>query len=263
MKTRLLAALACALAGLLAAPEARAIRPFVTDDARVVGDKLAQLETWLLVDRHVTEHDVLAAIGPTDWLELTAGFTHGVVRSGRERGYSVTGPIFQGKALLFPGQDGGLPGVAVAAGVLPPLGHGAFTPPGFSGFSYLALTESLFDEDLLLHANVGLALAEGAWRSPGGASAPPVHALVTAGLGFQARVVAGLHGLAEIYHGDPYDVRTDFPAMQAGFRYVFTDEVQVDGTFGSTLTNVKDAGGHAQTEQWVTVGLRLVTPELW
>jgi hypothetical protein len=51
--------------------------------------------------------------------------------------------------------------------------------------------------------------------------------------------------------------------MQVGFRYIFNDQVQIDGTFGSTLTAVEGADGHAQTEQWGTLGIRLVTPELW
>ena len=86
---------------------------------------------------------------------------------------------------------------------------------------------------------------------------------MTSGFGFQVHMVAGLHGIAEVYHGDPYDPSTDFPAMQAGFRYIFNDQVQIDGTFGMTLTAVESAVGHARIERWGTLGLRLVTPELW
>lgn len=156
---------------------------------------------------------------------------------------------------------------AIAAGVLPPFGHGAFTPPGWGGFTSLALTESLFDEWLLLHANVGVAVGDDGANSSrqgvGGASTSRIRTLVTAGFGFQARIAAGLHGVAEVYCGDPTDPRTSFPAMQVGFRYIFNDQVQIDGTFGSTLIAVVGAGGHPQTEPWGTLGLRLVTPELW
>lgn len=266
MKARF-ACLVGALVSLLVPRPVHAIRPFVTDDARVVGDKLAQLETWILVDRLVLEHNALVAIGPTEWLELTVGLTHGGVHSGAERGYSITGPIVQAKALLVPARNNSWPGFALAAGVLPPLGHGAFTPPGWGGFVYLALTESLFEEWLLLHANVGVAIGDGGASTSslgfGGSSAGRVRTLVTAGFGLQARLVAGLHGVAEVYYGDPYDPRTNFPAIQSGFRYIFNDHVQIDGTFGSTLTAVESAGGHAQTEQSGTLGLRLVTPELW
>jgi hypothetical protein len=195
---------------------AQAIRPFVTDDARVVGNKLAQVETWFLLDRQVLEHNVLGAFGPTDWLELTVGFTHGAMHSGPEGGYAITGPILQLKGLFLTARNNGRPGIALAAGALPPLGVGAFTPPGWGGFAYLAVTESLFDEWLLLHGNLGVAVAdEGPHASEG-----RLRTLVTAGFGFQARVFAGLHGVAEVYYGDPYDPSADFPALQVGFRYI-------------------------------------------
>jgi hypothetical protein len=253
---------ACAAASLLAPSRAQAIRPFVTDDARVVGNKLAQLETWVVADRLVLEHNALAAVGPTDWLEVAVGIVHGGVHAGPERGYSITGPIVQAKALVLPARDNGAPGLAFAAGALPPFGRGAFTPPGWSAFSYLAATESLFDEGLLLHANVGVAAGDNR-AGLSGSSSRRVRTLVTAGVGLQGRIVGGLHGVGEVYYGDPYDPRTDFSAAQAGFRYIFNARVQMDGTLGSTLTSVAGPGGHAQTEQWGTLGLRLVSSELW
>lgn len=259
--------MACAAAVLLTPGSAHAIRPLVTDDARVVGNKLAQLETWVLVDRLVFEHNALAAIGPTDWLEVTAGLVHGGVHTGPERGYSITGPIVQAKALLVSARNNSWPGLAIAAGVLPPVGYGAFTPPGWGGFAYVAATESLFDECLLLHANVGVALGDvGASSSglgSGSSSSSGLRTLVTGGFGFQVRLVAGLHGVGEAYYGDPYDPRRNFSAMQAGFRYIFNDHVQIDGTFGSTLTSVSGPGGHPEPERWGTLGLRLVSAELW
>jgi hypothetical protein len=48
-----------------------------------------------------------------------------------------------------------------------------------------------------------------------------------------------------------------------GLRYIFNEHVQLDGTFGSTLRAAVAADGHVQIEPWGTVGLRLVSPELW
>ncbi len=236
--------------GLGVAP-AHAIRPFVTDDARVVGEKLAQLETWAVFNRHLAEHNVLAALGPTDFLEVTLGFAHGSRLQGPERGYSITGPLVQTKALLFPAIDGGRPGLALSGGVFPSVGRGSFVRGGNTGFLFLALTESLRQERVLIHANLGVTF-EG-----------KSEALVTAGVGLQAQLVGALHGVAEVYYGDPYDPHADFPALQAGFRYVLSERVQFDGTFGSTLLRVTRDTGHTQTEQWCTIGLRLVTAELW
>lgn len=257
---RLQACAAAATCIWFTSTEAAAIRPFVTDDARVVGDKLAQLETWLQFDRFTLEHNALGAIGPTDWLELTLGVTQGGVHSGPDAGYSITGPVLQGKALLLPARDGSWPGAALALGILPPFGHGDFVPTGWGGFGYVAFTESLWDERLLLHLNVGLTLDTEDFSA---SNPDPSPTIVTAGFGAQAHIIAGLHGIAEVYYGDPYDPRADFPAMQTGLRYVFSDHVQVDGTFGSTLTELSNGTGPARTEQWGSLGVRLVTRELW
>lgn len=247
--------------------DAHAIRPFVTDDARVVGDRLAQLEAWMQIDRSVLEHNAFVAFGPHERVELTLGMVHGIVHSSQPRTYSITGPVAQGKLLLFEAKNNRWPGLAIAAGALSPLGHGPFTPRGWGGFGYLALTESLFDEDLLIHANVGFAAGDDGPQSSQLDLATPrrsrMRALLTAGVGLQARLVAGLHLVSEIYHGDAYDPRTDFFASQAGFRYIFSDRVQMDSTFGTTLVALEAENGQRRSEQWATLGLRLVTSELW
>jgi hypothetical protein len=171
----------------------------------------------------------------------------------------------QAKALILPARNNSWPGLAVAAGALAPAGYGPFKPPGWSGFGYAAVTESLWDEWLLLHANLGVAVGdEGRSISSVGTVGPGrVRTLMTAGFGCQARIIAGLHGMGEIYYGDPYDPRFAHPAAQLGFRYIFNDHVQVDGTFGSTLNKAELPDGHEQIEHWGTVGLRLVSSELW
>lgn len=246
----------CVLAALLAARSARAIRPFVTDDARVVGKRLGQVETWMVVDRIQIDHNLLAAIGPTDWIELTAGFVQGAAHRGPDRRWGITGPILQSKILLKHAEPNGLPGVAIAGGVLPPWGTPSQRPLGVGLFTYLAVTESLWNEALLVHANLGHATAD---LGPEGW----IHAW-TAGLGAQVRVVAGLHAVGEIYKTDPYDPKAANSATQLGVRYVFSDQVQIDWTYGSTLG--RPPGGErtaAEASQWSTLGLRLVSPELW
>ncbi|MDX2023597.1 MAG: hypothetical protein SF187_25390 [Deltaproteobacteria bacterium] len=255
---------------------AHAIRPFVTDDARVVGKRLAQLETWLLVDRLAYEHNALAAYGPTDWLELTAGFVHGANHTGAVRGYSISGPILQAKALIIAAQDNGWPGLAVAAGTLAPAGTGSLKAPGWGGFVYAAATESLWNEAVLIHVNLGFAAADNGSNasgsggdqgsaSPGGLSASGgnrASTLTTSGIGVQTHLFAGLHSATEVFYGDPFDPRTDYPAMQLGLRYIFNDNVQMDGTFGSTLVTVPGASQNERFERWASVGIRLVSPKL-
>jgi hypothetical protein len=235
-----------ALAAALVAVPAHAIRPFVTDDARVVGERLAQLETWLFAKREYWTHNALFAVGPTDWLELTTGFAQGATRNAPDREYSITGGILQGKALLREARPDAWPGVAVAAGILPPTGEGFLRPKGVGGFVYGMLTKSMRDDDLLIHANLGI-------TGERGHDTPPRS--VTSGVGFQARVLGGFHAVGEIYRGDPYDPLFRSSATQFGFRHIFSDEVQIDGTVGTTLSG--------ESETWITLGIRLVTKPLW
>ncbi len=226
--------------------QAYAIRPFVTDDARVVGRHLGQIETWLVGSHYETIHNVLGAVGPTDWLEITTGFAHGGAFSGPGSGYSITGPLFQFKALAREAKSGAWPGVAFAAGVLPPIGEGALTPQGVGTFGYLMATQALLDDDLLLHVNVGVKTTDikTQWLTT-----------TTGGFGFQARAIGNWHAVGEIYHGDPYDPLLRTGASQIGFRYIPNERVQFDGTLGSTLAE--------DSEQWWTFGVRLVSDPLW
>jgi hypothetical protein len=117
------------------------------------------------------------------------------------------------------------------------------------------VTESLFREGLLLHANVGVAAADvgSAWTAG-----------ITMGFGFQARVVGGFHAVAEVFYGDPYDPDASVPSTQVGFRMIFSSRVQMDGTFGTTLARPASSGPHDPgTEQWGTLGLRVVSNPLW
>lgn len=248
MLQRLAIPLLILLTLLTAHNEAHAIRPFVTDDARVVGGRLAQLETWLVGNSHDITHNVLGAVGPTDWLEVTVGFAHGGAFDAPDvgDGYSITGPLFQLKALAREARPDAWPGVAFALGTAPPFGHGSFTPQGVGVFGYMAITQSLFNDDLLLHANIG-----------GTAIDEKTHwvSTTTAGFGFQMRCIGDFHAIGEIYHGDPYDPLLRSGASQIGFRYIANDNVQFDGTVGSSIEN--------NPERWWTFGVRLVSDALW
>ncbi|MBS3963310.1 MAG: hypothetical protein KGZ80_02230 [Methylomonas sp.] len=225
---------------------AHAIRPFVTDDARVVGGGLAQVESWLDGNVEGISHNVLTAIGPTDWLELTAGFVHGGSFDRAAGGYGISGPLFQFKALASEPEPSGLPGLALAAGVVPAFGSGAVKTEGTNIFGYLALTESLLNDSLLLHVNLGAShyQQDALWNWT-----------MLGGFGFQQHLFQGLHAVAEVYHGDPYLPFNSTWETQAGFRYILNESVQFDGTLGKTLKDEPD--------RWWTLGIRLVSPPIW
>ena len=240
-----------ALGLVFAARDAHAIRPFVTDDARVVGEAHLQLETYWRRDRESAQHWLLPAVGPTDWLKLTLGAVHGVNGFRAypdEPKYAIAGPLLQGKILLRETVPNRPPGLALALGGITGLGRGGFEPPGESGFAYLAATQAFFKEDdFLVHMNVGVAAvnAEGF---------PP--ARFTYGIGTQVETVFDFHLIGEIYSGDPY-IPGSGGSYQLGFRQIYNDHLQLDFTFGGGLW------GDVLTPPFVSSGLRIVSHELW
>ncbi len=236
------------LLALFSDRNAGAIRPFITDDARVVGKHTLQLETWVQVDRAVPQHWVLPAFGPTDWMELTIGAVHGVADQGMASAYSIAGPVLQTKVLVLPAKENGPPGLAFVAGALTPGGVGALRPVDVTPFVYMAATEALLPgEQVLIHANLGVTrntLLAG-W-----------HPSLTAGLGTQIRAFGGLHGVAEVFWNDAYAGNTG-AASQAGARYILGDHVQIDATMGSGF------GRDTARPTWFSAGLRLVGSPLW
>ncbi len=243
-------------AGLLASSvlfvgsNAWAIRPFITDDARVVGKGHLQLESYWRRDRVSLQQWILPAIGPTDWLELTVGGVHGINGLGlrSDKRYALGGPVAQGKFLLREAIPNKPPGFALAAGALPPLGTGGYEAPGWSAFSYLAMTQAFIKEDdLLFHANVGVS----AISAPGFAPAK-----LTWGLGMQAETVYNFHLIGEIFSGDPYSAGAG-AAYQVGFRIIFNDHLQLDGTYGAGF------GGDTPLAPFFSSGVRIVSHPLW
>ncbi|MCW5831135.1 MAG: hypothetical protein KIS78_01600 [Labilithrix sp.] len=234
----------------LSTTDAHAIRPFITDDARTVGQGRLQIETYWRRDRESLQHWMLPAVGPTPWFELTLGGVHGLAplgqRPDRPR-YALGGPIAQGKFLLHDAVPNDLPGVGVVVGGQPPAGRGGFEAPGWSGFTYLAVTQAFFKEDdFLIHGNVGLSAI----------SAPGIDpAKVTWGIGTQVETLFDFHLIGEIFSGDPYAVGAG-GAYQTGFRQIFNDHIQLDFTFGGGLWG-------DILPVWFSSGVRIVSHELW
>jgi hypothetical protein len=234
------------LTAVLAFPDAcLAVRPFVTDDARVVGEHQMQMETSVRYDNDTFAHLNLLAFGPTARSEVTTGWVEGFdLKKDSSRTFSLSGPLMQFKYLCREVKPNSYPGLAFAAGALPPWGKADFRTTRWSEFVYAAMTESLLDNDrVLIHANIGMSTTNP--RTVG-----------TWGIGTQIGLVGGLHGVAEVFYNDPYAGATG-GAYQAGFRYIVSDNVQIDGTMGSGLF-----GSH-RIPTFVGMGLRIVSNRLF
>lgn len=219
------------------------VRPFITDDARVVGGRLWQLESWYRQDEGLLEQWFLFAYGPTRWLELTFGGVFGAERLPAANEFGLGIPLLQAKFLLKEYQPNELPGVGFVIGTFLPSGAGALKPEGYGSFSFLTLTQSLGKrDDVLLHFNLGAsyldAPREEKWQ-------------FNWGLGTQLRALGGFHFVGEIFSGDPY-VPGSGLSYQIGFRHFFSDDFQIDGTFG------KGIGGDSPLPPWFSAGIRLV-----
>ncbi len=230
---------------------AEAIRPFITDDAHVVGKGHVQLETWWRRDRLSLQHWALPAVGPTDWLELTMGGVHGIGQLRQhptKPTYALGGPLAQGKFLLHESIPNEPPGVAVVVGGLAPAGRGGFEGPGWSAFSYLAVTQAFIKEDdFLIHANVGVSAVSAPGLEP---------AKLTWGVGTQIETFYDIHLIGEVFSGDPY-VQGAGGAYQAGLRMIFNDHLQLDATWGGGLW------GDSIMPVWFSSGVRVVSHELF
>lgn len=234
---------------LFEARPAMAVRPFVTDDANVVGANLFLLETSIRRDPKRLQNLNLLAYGPTEKLELTLGFVDGFPLEGENSGnFSVAGPLGQIKYLFTEATPGGFPGVAGVVGANTPYGSNNFSNASWTQFAYLAFTESLGDhERVLIHANIGVNYAkpETDWRYA-----------VNWGLGTQIRLIGGLHYVGEIYYGDPYSGDSG-GAFQTGFRYFINEKIQVDATVGSGLW------GDKLSDTFFGCGLRVIFDSPW
>lgn len=192
LSPNVLGTIAFILFTLIAARPAAAVRPFVTDDARVVGYHVGQLESSVKADRNVVANLNLFAFGPTENLELTAawvdGFRHG---RGEPRVLSLQGPLVQAKYLFFSAKPNAAPGLAAVAGGFPPWGSQTFKPDSSREFFYIAMTESIGDNDrVLVHGNLGFSASGG-------------YTVATWGLGTQVRVRGGWNAIFEVFQNDP------------------------------------------------------------
>ena len=222
-----LAVLLCTSLSLVIVHPALAVRPFITEDARVVGDDQWQLETSLRIDRHKIQNLNLFAYGVTENFELTAGWLDGYPRQ-QPYGFSLSGPLLQGKYLFLESKPMALPGIALAFGANAPYGTGGLKTDHWSEFAFLCLTETIFDrERWLWHANIGASVEHLGNRA---------RLTTTWGIGTQIKVWENLCTVQEIVSGDPYSsVQTKGGIFQFGFRYFFTDNIQADIEIGSGL----------------------------
>lgn len=220
--------------------EASAVRPFVTDDARVVYPGQLEVENFggVTMSRGRTpgfEVRSLQGTSVTDRLEIIAG------GFGFQYEHSKMTPqdlVLQPKYVLYR-SFGLVPSVSAAAAVLAPLSGNRQL---WNSYNMLHVSWFLFtprgstdpyDNGLAIHINLG---TKGQYNA--GLGGRWTHKTYWAA-GFEAITFSReLRVLGEIFNGDPFSFEEEFPAYQVGLRWYKTPNLQWD----VVVRGVRDGG---------------------
>ena len=232
--------------------DAGAVRPFVTDDARIIDRGQLETENWLEFTRgHGRWHrsfNVMGGVSFNEWAEIIVG--GGVAFDGR-RDIGLINPVIQPKFLLLRAEDDGVPGISLATGVTLPVGLGPVYDRVTGWYVIAPFTSRLFDDWLLVHVNLGV---RGAVYEDRSTSLDPYW-----GVGFDLGVATQeTRIVAEAYAGDPLEPLGPRIAGQGGFRWLPTDYVNLDLTFGGQPALDEAGRRTGRPEIWGQLGVRLL-----
>lgn len=241
----------------LSAIPAHAVRPFVTDDARIIDVGQVEFESWLETTRADRQWDpapginIIGGTSVNEWLEILAGSGIGNSRNG---GSSVVNPMLQGKVLLRKAEVNGQAGHAFSIGKTFNRGHGSMHDDG-SVIAAIGMTSfRLKDDDIQIHLNYG-------WRQDNERGFSK-RTRPYWGIGADIQTpIEDIRFVAEVFAGDPLVLNAPRHAVQTGFRWMKSDYVQMDITFGAEprtdrpIGRFGASGGYDFTAQ---LGLRML-----
>ena len=213
--------------------DALAVRPFVTDDARIVYKGQVTTETYggitmVQGNKPAIEARSLQGLGITDRFELTAG---GFGFSYQDNHARPLDMLIQPKYVLR-SSLGAIPSVSVTAASLFPLSGNRQHWDGYAmaQVSWFLFTPDAdtdpYDNDLALHLNLGMKS-----RYDAGPATYRSKLYWAAGFEVITPVTREIRFLGEIFNGDPFSFEEKFPAFQTGFRWYKSPTVQLDLVF--------------------------------
>jgi len=213
--------------------DALAVRPFVTDDARIVYKGQVTTETYggitmVQGDKPAIEARTLEGLGITDRFELTAGGLGFTYQDNQVRPLDM---LIQPKYVLH-SSLGAIPSLSVAAASLFPLSGNRQHWDGYAmaHVSWFLFTPDAdndpYDNNLALHLNLGMKS-----RYDAGPATYRSKLYWAAGFEVITPVTREVRFLGEIFNGDPFSFEEKFPAFQTGFRWYKSPMVQIDLVF--------------------------------
>jgi len=244
-----------------------AVRPFVTDDARIADYGQIETESWMEVTHDHGAYgaapgfNTMVGVTPLDWLEIIAGT--GVARSSNDK-WAIANPVIQSKFLFTKAEADATPGFAFTAGATFDVGQTTLAAGGTVdeninpnyklGDNYYGIglmTYRLLDDSLQIHTNFGLRAEH---QSGIGLRLRPYW-----GVGLDMEVIReDIHAIAEAYAGDPLQYNAPLYAGQFGARWIYNDYVNIDLTFGAQPAMNTYLQTTSSVEVWGQVGLRLL-----
>jgi hypothetical protein len=243
------------LAVLLTTSEALAVRPFVTDDARIVNMGQFETESWgeLRLQRgnspgyHVAS---LQGYSPTDRLEIIGGV---IGLDYAQRRLSFDDVVLQPKYLIYRSLNSLMPSISSAVGWLSPISGNRQQWNNYAMFhaSWFLFTPQgstdPYDNGLAIHVNLGMKGQYDAGR--GGRQSQKLYwAMAFETITFSRDI----RFLGEIFNGDPFVYEEEFPAFQTGFRWYKSPNVQWDIVMGG----VRSHEALSQMNYTVQIGFR-------
>jgi hypothetical protein len=252
------------IAAISTPPEAFAVRPFVTDDARVVYPGQLEIESWAELGLTRSEKPAwgirsLQGASVSDRLEIIAGWS-GV--EYQDRRIHLDNLVFQPKYLLYR-SFGAIPSVSVAAAILSPISGNRQLWNSYSMVHvswFLDMPEGStdpYDNGLAIHLNVGTKSQYNAGLG-GRYTSKPYWA---AGFEVKTPVSRDFRFLGEVFNGDPFHFDVEFPAFQTGFRWYKSPNVQWDVVYGG-FRSPADVEGRPWNHAF-QIGLRVVFDDVF
>ena len=217
----------------LSPEDALAVRPFVTDDARIAykGQVVTETYTGTTIvkgDQPAIEVRSLQGISITDRFEMTAGGFGFTYQDNQARPLDM---LIQPKYVLHRSL-GAIPSVSVAAASLFPLSGNRQHWDGYAmaHVSWFLFTPDAdtdpYDNDLAIHLNLGTKS-----RYDAGPATYQTKLYWAAGFEVITPVTREVRFLGEVFNGDPFSFEEKFPAFQSGFRWYKNPMVQMDLVF--------------------------------
>ena len=259
-------AVVVAAAQFVRAPDASAVRPFVTDDARIVYKGQLVTESYGGVtmaqgEKPAIEARSLQGLGITDRFELTAGGFGFTYQDHQARPLDM---LIQPKYVIH-SSLGVIPSLSVAAATLFPLSGNR---QQWDGYAMAHLSWFLFtpdpdtdpyDNNLAIHFNLGAKS-----RYDAGPATFQSKLYWAAGFEVITPMTREIRFLGEVFNGDPFSFDEKFPAYQTGFRWYRTPNMQLDLVFRGVRNTTNDGrfiadGGLPEVWNYtIQVGLRFL-----